>query len=166
MAPFENHCRISGIADGYHNTGFRLVTFTPKKRTNSGLMPRGFVSFALAVVRWRSGSKVQGDRNITSLPMNVRTATVLEADKDVQAPRPAARGILIAASNLRAADSTDLKSRAAKVAAIAAAHSAAVDGDSRFPKEAIAAARAERLLGIAVPREFAGEGARIGDVVD
>jgi len=98
--------------------------------------------------------------------MNVRTATVLEADKDVQAARAAARGILIAASNLRAADSTDLKSRAARVAAIAAAHSAAVDGDSRFPKEAIAAARADRLLGIAVPRELAGEGARIGDVVD
>ena len=38
--------------------------------------------------------------------------------------------------------------------------------ESRFPKEAIAAARAERLLGVAVPREFGGEGVSIGDVTD
>jgi acyl-CoA dehydrogenase len=59
-----------------------------------------------------------------------------------------------------------LASRAEKVAAIAAEHAAAVDRDSRFPAEAIAAARAERLMGIAVPRELGGEGASIGDVVD
>jgi len=76
------------------------------------------------------------------------------------------RGILIAASRLRAADSADLRSRAAKVAAVAAAHAAAVDGESRFPEEAIAAVRAEHLLGIAVPRELGGEGAGIADVVD
>lgn len=98
--------------------------------------------------------------------MNARTATVLEVDKDVQAARNATRGILIAASKLRAADSADLRSRAAKVAAVAAAHADAVDGDSRFPEEAVAAARAERLLGIAVPRELGGEGAGIADVVD
>jgi acyl-CoA dehydrogenase len=98
--------------------------------------------------------------------MNARTATVLEADKDVQAARSATRGILIAASKLRAADSADLRSRAAKVAAVAAAHAAAVDGASRFPEEAIAAARAERLLGVAVPPELGGEGAGIADVVD
>jgi len=98
--------------------------------------------------------------------MNARTATVLEVDKDVQAARNATRGILIAASKLRAADSADLRSRAAKVAAIAAAHAAAVDSDSRFPEEAVTAARAERLLGIAVPRELGGEGAGIADVVD
>src|ERR1700679_350416 len=98
--------------------------------------------------------------------MNARTATVLEADKDVQAARNATRGILIAASKLRAADSADLRSRAAKVAAVAAAHAAAVDGDSRFPEKAITAARTERLLGIAVPRELGGEGAGIADVVD
>ena len=59
-----------------------------------------------------------------------------------------------------------LASRAEKVAAVAAEHAAAVDRDSRFPAEAIAAARAERLMGIAVPRELGGEGASIGDVVD
>ncbi len=35
-----------------------------------------------------------------------------------------------------------------------------------FPHEAIAAARAERLLGIAVPRELGGEEASIADIVD
>jgi hypothetical protein len=59
-----------------------------------------------------------------------------------------------------------LASRAEKVAAVAAEHAAAVDRDSRFPGEAIAAARAERLMGVAVPRELGGEGAGIGDVVD
>ena len=98
--------------------------------------------------------------------MNVRTATVLEVDQDVQTARTAARGILAAASNLRTADAGDLLARAKKVAAIAADHAAAVDRDSRFPDEAIAAARAERLLGIAVPHELGGEGASIADVVD
>jgi acyl-CoA dehydrogenase len=59
-----------------------------------------------------------------------------------------------------------LASRAAKVAAVAAEHAAAVDRESRFPAEAIAAARAERLLGAAIPCEFGGEGAGIADVVD
>ena len=45
-------------------------------------------------------------------------------------------------------------------------HAAAVDRNSRFPDEAIAAARAERLLGVAVPRELGGEGAGIAEVVD
>ncbi len=98
--------------------------------------------------------------------MNVRTATVLEVDQDVKAARSAARGILGAASNLRAADAGDLPTRAKKVAAIAAEHAAAVDRDSRFPDEAMAAARAERLLGIAVPRELGGEGASTAAIID
>ena len=48
-----------------------------------------------------------------------------------------------------------LASRAEKVAAVAAEHAAAVDRDSRFPAEAIAAARAERLMGVAVSRCYA-----------
>ncbi len=98
--------------------------------------------------------------------MNVRTVKVLEVDQDVQAARNATRGILIAASNLPAANAADLRARIEKVAAVAAAHAAAVDRESRFPQEAIAAARAERLLGIAVPREFGGEGASIAEVAD
>jgi acyl-CoA dehydrogenase len=66
----------------------------------------------------------------------------------------------------RAAGLERLAIRAEKVAAVAAKHAATVDRDSCFPAEAIAAARAERLLGAAVPREFGGEGASISDVVD
>ena len=74
------------------------------------------------------------------------------------------RGKVAAGSVAPAAAS--LASRAEKVAAVAAEHAAAVDRDSRFPAEAMAAARAECLMGIAVPRELGGEGASIGDVVD
>jgi acyl-CoA dehydrogenase len=58
------------------------------------------------------------------------------------------------------------EARTAAVAAMAAACAAAVDRDARFPEEAIAAARAQRLLGIMVPRELGGEGASLSDVVD
>jgi acyl-CoA dehydrogenase len=60
----------------------------------------------------------------------------------------------------------DLKSRAEAAAAAAAANAVAVDRDARFPDEAIGAVRAERLLGILVPRELGGEGASVSDVVD
>ena len=56
--------------------------------------------------------------------------------------------------------------RADKVAAVAALHAARVDSDSRFPSEAIDAARQEGLLGMMVPREFGGEGASLGEVMD
>ena len=99
--------------------------------------------------------------------MNARPATVVEVDSDVAAAHRAVRDIPVAAApNLRAARAADLPGRVKKVAAVAAAHAAAVDRDSRFPNEAIAAARAERLLGIAVPRELGGEGAGIADIVD
>lgn len=82
--------------------------------------------------------------------MNVRTATVLEVDQDVQTARNAARGILAAASNLRAADAADagdLPVRVKRVAAIAAEHAEAVDRDSaarRAPAWHRRAARAWR----------------------
>jgi acyl-CoA dehydrogenase len=60
----------------------------------------------------------------------------------------------------------DLKRRAQAVATVAAAHATAVDAEARFPDEAFAAARAQRLLGIMVPVELGGEGASISDVVD
>jgi acyl-CoA dehydrogenase len=59
-----------------------------------------------------------------------------------------------------------LEARTAAVVAIAAACAAAVDRDARFPEEAIAAARAQRLLGIMVPRELGGEEASLSDIVD
>ncbi len=81
-------------------------------------------------------------------------------------PRVAARSLIGSGSVPHAAGAESLAARAEKVASVAAKHAAAVDRDSRFPAEAIAAARAERLLGVMVPREFGGEGASISDVVD
>src|SRR5690242_3400913 len=60
----------------------------------------------------------------------------------------------------------DIKSRAASVAAVAAKHAGDVDQGSRFPTEAFAAVRAQRLLGIMVPRSLGGEGASLGQVAD
>jgi acyl-CoA dehydrogenase len=95
-----------------------------------------------------------------------RIMTLQEADDDRRVARSAMRGILIAASNLHAAGSADLMTRAEKVAVVAATHAASVDAESRFPKEAIDAARGERLLSAAVPPDLGGEGASTADVVD
>jgi acyl-CoA dehydrogenase len=97
--------------------------------------------------------------------MTIRTATINGAGKELHV-RDMGRGVRFASGVAEAADTADLRTRIDKVAAIAAAHAAAVDSESRFPKEAIAAARAERLLGIAVPRELGGEGFSTADVVD
>jgi acyl-CoA dehydrogenase len=59
-----------------------------------------------------------------------------------------------------------LKERVERVAAIAATHANAVDADARFPEEAIAALRHERLLGIMAPKALGGEEASTADVVD
>jgi acyl-CoA dehydrogenase len=69
---------------------------------------------------------------------------------------------------LRNADSSpgDLQARARAVAAIAANNAVDVDDASRFPGEACAALKQQRLLGVMVPREFGGEGAGIADVAD
>jgi acyl-CoA dehydrogenase len=60
----------------------------------------------------------------------------------------------------------DLKSRAQATAAVAANDVAFVDCNAKFPDKAISEARAQRLLGILVPRDLGGEGASISDVVD
>ena len=96
-----------------------------------------------------------------SASINLRTATI----HGIPAPKELTRGKLIA-GGVAHAGGIDLAARAEKVAAVAAEHAAFVDRDSRFPAEAIAAARAARLMGIAVPRELGGEGASISDVVD
>ena len=87
--------------------------------------------------------------------MTVRTATL----QGVPASRSSAR-------NPKQTGAESLAARAEKVAAIAAAHAAAVDSESRFPVEAMAAAREHRLLGAAVPREFGGEGASVSEIAD
>lgn len=60
----------------------------------------------------------------------------------------------------------DLKLRLEKMAAVAAEHADAVDREARFPGEAFAAARANRLLAIIVPADFGGDGASIADAVE
>ena len=92
--------------------------------------------------------------------MSARPATKHSAS----AARGPARNLHVAGSPSGPEES--LAARAERVAAVAAKHAAAVDHDSRVPAEAIAAARAERLLGAAIPTEFGGEGASIGDIVD
>jgi acyl-CoA dehydrogenase len=59
-----------------------------------------------------------------------------------------------------------LQERAQSVAVIAANTAVDVDAASRFPAEAFAAVKDQRLLGIMVPTEFGGEGCGIADVVD
>src|ERR1700730_3530887 len=56
--------------------------------------------------------------------------------------------------------------RAAAVAFVAAKEAADVDREARFPKAAIDAARAERLLGAQIPTAFGGGGALIFDITD
>jgi acyl-CoA dehydrogenase len=94
------------------------------------------------------------------------STTVRQVTQDsAHAPRAAGRGLRVAGSASPAAVESAVL-RAERVAAIAAEHASAVDRDSRFPAEAIAAARAERLLSAAVPAEFGGEGAGIADILD
>jgi len=60
----------------------------------------------------------------------------------------------------------DIQHRAELVAGVAATTAVHVDRDARFPNEAVAAARSQRLLGIMVPHDLGGEGASLSDVVD
>jgi acyl-CoA dehydrogenase len=60
----------------------------------------------------------------------------------------------------------ELKTRAEAVAKAAEDSADSVDSDGRFPAEAFAAARGQRLLGIMVPSDLGGEGISISDVVD
>lgn len=56
--------------------------------------------------------------------------------------------------------------RMARVADIASKAADAVDRDARFPRETIEALKRERLLGVAVPVEFGGEGLSLAVVAD
>jgi acyl-CoA dehydrogenase len=98
---------------------------------------------------------------------SVNASKTLQAAKrqDIDLAADAARGKRTAALAHPAAPET-LAQRADRVAAVAAQYATAVDTDSRFPAEAIAAGRAERLMGIMVPRELGGEGAGIAAVTD
>lgn len=57
-----------------------------------------------------------------------------------------------------------LAQRAQRAAAVAAQHADVVDREGRFPAEAVAALKAERLLGLQIPSQFEGEGAGLRQV--
>ncbi|MBB3456974.1 acyl-CoA dehydrogenase [Rhizobium sp. BK313] len=56
--------------------------------------------------------------------------------------------------------------RAARVAVVAGKYADAVDAESRFPREAVDAMRAERLLSIQIPADLGGEGASITEIAE
>jgi acyl-CoA dehydrogenase len=60
----------------------------------------------------------------------------------------------------------DLTARARAAADLAKANAAAVDAEARFPSEAFAEIRRQRLLGIQVPQALSGEGASIAEIAD
>jgi acyl-CoA dehydrogenase len=68
--------------------------------------------------------------------------------------------------SIKVAATSDLKSRTQIAAAAATENADLVDRNGRFPAEAFAAARAQRLLGILVPADLGGDGASISDAVD
>ena len=60
----------------------------------------------------------------------------------------------------------DLTARARAAADVAALNTVAVDAEARFPSEAFAEIRKQRLLGIQVPQALGGEGASIAEIAD
>jgi acyl-CoA dehydrogenase len=56
--------------------------------------------------------------------------------------------------------------RAARVVAIAAKHADTVDFEGRFPREAVDAMKAERLLSIQIPRSLGGESATTTEIAE
>jgi len=64
------------------------------------------------------------------------------------------------------ARSSNLIVRARAAAEVAKTFAAAVDGEGRFPREAFAALREHRLLGIMVPHALSGEGASLSQIAD
>ena len=61
---------------------------------------------------------------------------------------------------------SDLAARAEAAATVAAAYADDVDARGRFPREALSALKAERLLGAMVPRSLGGEGASVSELAD
>src|SRR5262247_2975199 len=64
------------------------------------------------------------------------------------------------------AASVDITQRAELMATAAAAAAEKVDQEARFPSEAFAVAKTQRLLGIQVPIALGGEAASVSDVAD
>jgi len=69
-------------------------------------------------------------------------------------------------TRIPSARQSDLTARARAAAEVAKANAAAVDAEARFPGEAFAELRKQRLLGIQVPQPSGGEGATIAEIAD
>jgi acyl-CoA dehydrogenase len=69
-------------------------------------------------------------------------------------------------TRIPSARQSDLTARARAAAEVATANAAAVDAEARFPGEAFAELRKQRLLGIQVPQPLDGEGATITEIAD
>ena len=69
-------------------------------------------------------------------------------------------------TTLRSPAAIDLATRARTVAALARKHADAVDAESRFPSEAVAALKAERLLSVIIPVELGGEGRSLAEIAE
>src|SRR5438552_6510219 len=78
----------------------------------------------------------------------------------MDSPRPGGSG------RHHPARSGDLTARARAAADVAAASAAAVDAEARFPSEAFAELRSQRLLGVYVPQSLGGEGASLSELAD
>ncbi len=61
---------------------------------------------------------------------------------------------------------SDFTARARAAADVAKANAHAVDAEARFPSEAFAELRKQRLLGIQVPQALDGEAATIAEIAD
>jgi acyl-CoA dehydrogenase len=61
---------------------------------------------------------------------------------------------------------SDFTARARAAAEVAKANASAVDNEARFPSEAFAELRKQRLLGVQVPQSLDGEGATLGEIAD
>lgn len=74
----------------------------------------------------------------------------------------------LATENARSANlaANDLTTRARAAAEVAATHAQDVDTAGRFPSEAFAEIRKQRLLGILVPQALNGEGASLAELAD
>jgi acyl-CoA dehydrogenase len=70
------------------------------------------------------------------------------------------------ASRILSVRQNDLTARARAAADVAALNTVAVDAEARFPSEAFAEIRKQRLLGIQVPPALGGEGASIAEIAD
>jgi acyl-CoA dehydrogenase len=79
----------------------------------------------------------------------------------MEAHRAAASGVQILNT---CSTSYSVRARLASEAALA--HAAAVDADARFPSEAFAEIKKQRLLGVMVPEALGGDGATVADLAD